>query len=517
MKSAVRILAWRVGLSDLCQSWIVTVPIHQFYCRNSEILTLAAASKAGPSNGRSIKNHSYYGGLVKLYQLLTCCVCLVGALTARAEITIYNQNNWRFSTSGFVETDFMSDSTRSFREIIGNAPVVQGTGTKASNGVNGRTQFSMRNSRLAFAIQAPKFGDWAPKAYFEFDFLGYNPDPGSSNSEGALYASPTLRVRHAYLQAQSANCSLLAGQTWEVLGFQPYYFLATADVSPIPGQLYNRTVQLRVQHAYHFGSKNKLQTAIALLRPPEAESELPDLQLGARFVVGSRLSGFTGGSTGARAAQPMSFAVSGAVRRFTAPSAGGASTVENKFIGDAFAFDALVPILATHNKSHVGGTLTLAGEFSTGSGYGDQLPKWTGNLANPISTASSNPTKTILGSHPLDLDGGIGDYNATTQNFELVQLQTFNVQLQYHLYSPYWVGLGYSQIVSPNMSDFTSGGLTDSGSTGYDRDRAMFVNLFHNFTPQLRGAIEYAYADTHYVDGSHNANNRYQASVWFIF
>ncbi len=56
------------------------------------------------------------------------------------------------------------------------------TGNKVipDNGANGRTQFSVRNSRLAFSLEAPEMDSWKSKGYFEFDLLGFDPTPGAN-------------------------------------------------------------------------------------------------------------------------------------------------------------------------------------------------------------------------------------------------------------------------------------------------------------------------------------------------
>jgi len=96
--------------------------------------------------------------------------------------------DWKIKLGGFIEFDSITDSTRSLTEIIGNNPVDR-PGTYAGN--NGRTQFSIRNSRLAFSIEAPKIEETINnRAYFEFDFLGYDQNPSNTtNSVGTNEAS----------------------------------------------------------------------------------------------------------------------------------------------------------------------------------------------------------------------------------------------------------------------------------------------------------------------------------------
>src|SRR5450432_1118610 len=70
---------------------------------------------------------------------------------------------------GFVEGDAIVDTTESYLEVPGEGAVAK-PGTYGN--VNGRTMFSIRNSRLGFRIAAPKFGDWTASGIIETDFLG---------------------------------------------------------------------------------------------------------------------------------------------------------------------------------------------------------------------------------------------------------------------------------------------------------------------------------------------------------
>ncbi len=435
---------------------------------------------------------------------------LVSARNAKAEISLLDQNQFKFTVSGFIEADGMYDTTRSYKEIIGNN-AIQLPGTPA--GKNGRTQFTIRNSRLAFNLAAPEINDWKTFAYMEFDFLGYNA-ASSGNSEASLYSSPNIRVRHAYLQGSKGGFQFQVGQYWQLLGWQPYYFFSSDNISPLPGMLYSRTEQARALETIHLGGENDLTVAGAILRPPQEDSSMPDFQAGARLTMASRQSGFTGSSAGKRRLMPMSVAVSGAYRQFAIPSVAGGSDLD-RFNGYAFAANAFVPILAADDKKSVSNTLSLMGEFSAGSGDGDQFSGWTGNYAQPLSTATNG---TAL-NQKIGLDAGLGDFDSAG-NFHLVKLMSYNLHLQYHL--PYdlpdFVEVGAGELSSSNANSLVgSNGKTSAGSTPYNRVRGLFVNYFHDFTANLRTGVEYVYSDTLYGSGQTNHNSRYQASAFYLF
>ncbi len=86
---------------------------------------------------------------------------------------------WATTLYGFVESDYIWDTTRAFNDLAGASQVPRG-GTQG--GDNGRMQFSIRNSRVGLRLKAPEVGGVKSSAVAEFDFLGTqlpiaNPDP----------------------------------------------------------------------------------------------------------------------------------------------------------------------------------------------------------------------------------------------------------------------------------------------------------------------------------------------------
>ncbi|MDR3607169.1 MAG: hypothetical protein P4M08_07305 [Oligoflexia bacterium] len=454
--------------------------------------------------------------------LLGSTLSIVSAASAHATISLLDKDDWKVSMGGFVETDGIMDSTRSFREVIGNAPV----STSGATGGDGRTQFSIRNSRLAFTLDAPVVDGWTSKGYLEFDLLGFDPQntsaakssvgaSGANQSESSYFTNPTLRVRHAFMQAENDGLTVLAGQYWNLLGWQPYYFMSSADVAPLPGMLYSRNPQLRAMKAVKFSDQDVLQVAAALVRPPQADSRYPSLEAGVRYAMGERSSGFTGSSSGSRQAQPMSIALSGTAREFAIPVAGTTTASTEHLTGYGLAADAMIPVLASPDGKEVENTLSLLGEYTIGSGDGELLNGWTGGSANPLNASANAP------SSALNMDAGIGDYDPNG-SFHLMHVQTFNVHAQYHLPSAFlatWVDAGYGQLFSNNMASIanSSGQIPGSGSLAYNREQVIFGNIFHDFTPHVRAAVEYARVQTDYLQGYSAINNRYQVSAWFLF
>ena len=443
---------------------------------------------------------------------------LLGALSlaflnipsASANLTILDKNGWKFFTTGFVETDAIMDSTRSLTEVVGNNPIDR---PGSFNGDNGRTQFSVRNSRLGFGLLPPAQNGWSTKGYLEFDLLGYDPAPGSpaGNSESSFFVNPTLRLRHAFLSADKDGWHFLVGQTWTLFAWQPDYILTTASLPPVSGTDYERTPQILAEKTIAMGELNAFQAALAVNRPVQRDSTYPDIQAGARLMLGGRKAGFTGPYNPAISAQPMSLGVSGLVREFEAPVPGAANgSSDNQVINypaQAIAIDTMIPILATSKADDFGNTLAFSAEFTTGQGYADEFPGWTGNIAQ-FAGAAPYPG--------LNLDSGFGGV-FSDGTFGLIHLQTFNLQLQYHLPKEWrsFSNIGYGQLYSNNVGDFTSS--VNTGKVIYDRSDVAFINFFHDLTSQIRVAAEYDYFRTHYVDGSLAHDNRVQLSAYFLF
>jgi hypothetical protein len=450
--------------------------------------------------------------------LLTLLGSLVFEAPAFGTVTLLD-SDWKIKLGGFIEFDSITDSTRSLLEAIGNTPVDR-PGTYP--GSNGRTQFSIRNSRFALSIEAPKInGTINNRAYFEFDFLGYDQNPSNTTgsvgtNEAAFFDNPTLRIRHAFYQASTDDWDVLVGQTWHIFGWQPYYFLNTVNVAPLPAMLYNREAQVRGVEKLHFKEAD-VQAVVGIMMPPQRDSGYPGLEAGVRAAYNGRKSGFNGGATGAQEAQPMSIGVSGTIREFDMPDAGGGVSDTTNYTGSAIAVDGLLPLLASPDGKSVGNTMTLVGEFTTGTGYGDQFASWTGNIANPLNTAKSGPASQFSGTD--NLDGGIGDYDSSGA-FHLVHLMTWNAQLQYNFTeaSRTWMTLGHGELYSNNLINLQqANGFMTSGKVGYNREEVSFANVFHDLTKQIRVGVEYDYVRTSYLDGVVAHDNRYQISSWYMF
>jgi hypothetical protein len=132
-----------------------------------------------------------------------------------------------FKFGGYLKTDLIYDNTRMYP---GNyalyVPAFEGES-------NSELFMTARESRLGFDFWW-KDEDWTTKAYMEFDWQNAG---GGENKAGPM-------LRHAYMKFGKGNCTILAGQTWDIISpLNP----ATANYSVLwyQGNIGYRRAQLR--------------------------------------------------------------------------------------------------------------------------------------------------------------------------------------------------------------------------------------------------------------------------------
>ena len=141
---------------------------------------------------------------------------------------------------GFVEFDAIHDSTQSFNDLAGNATIAPSGSFGASHD---RMIFGARNSRLGFKLKGPETETIKSSGIAEMDFLGNqpqgSPSPAGSPavSESAYFASPTFRIRHMALKLETPIVDVLAGQYWQLFGWQSSFHPSSVDIQGLPGQV----------------------------------------------------------------------------------------------------------------------------------------------------------------------------------------------------------------------------------------------------------------------------------------
>jgi hypothetical protein len=396
---------------------------------------------------------------------------------------------------GFAEADYIFDDTLMGlgTETIGDNAQIPHSGGVSQN--NGQAQFSPRNSRFDLLSQATVDG-WATKGYIEGDFLGL-----ANAAENKEYTQPTFRIRHAYLDAQNDGWDIMAGQYWTLFGWNMDNVLATLDVSPIMGTLYERTPRLGVMKT--FGDDAQLQIAVDAERPIQSISSVPNFNAGIRLKLNGMKAQFAY-ATGDSKLVPLSVGISGTARYYAYLPAAAAGVTNINFTdlkAAGVAIDAQIPILTTTEATKKDDpTLIVTGEWMAGKGVADALNAWNGG------------GETV----PANFDAiDAGFVGTTTAKFggvnELIDDSSWNLQMQVHL--PQSVGtyltVGYGETYSDNAD-------TMVGST-YNDVNGMFVNLVQDFTNNVRAGVEYSRFQDNYLAGFNGVDHRVQLSTWYRF
>jgi len=416
----------------------------------------------------------------------------------RAPLTLgygEGKDRWNLTFYGFVEADFITDSTRSYSDSMGSS-LVQRNDTY--EGKVGRSQFTMRNTRLGLKFESPEVGGVKPSAVLESDFFGQQSISGTS--ENNVYTSPTFRVRHAYLQLQNDYVDVLAGQTYNVFGWQNYFFPMSTEFLGLPNMVFSRNTQFRLSHTFGGASAPlSLDVAAAADRPVQRDSRVPDFEGGLRLGVNGWKGITTPGSSGT-IALPLSIGVSGIARQFRVDAFTPPPTqASNNATGWGLSIDALIPVIPAVDANDRGNKLTLTGSFVTGTGIADLITANGGatfpTLPNP---AQANPAPLYTG----DIDEGLVTFDQSGV-LHTIDWTAFRLGLQYYLppSGRLIFAANYTQARSGNMHKLFPQGGAEIELLGHTADTLRFldVNLFWDATAAVRFGISGAYTQSEYL------------------
>jgi hypothetical protein len=423
----------------------------------------------------------------------------------------------KFATTlyGFVEADGIYDSTQTYNETPGNAQIAR-AGTYA--GDHDRTQMSIRNSRIGIRSKAPEYHGIRASAQLEMDFLGTQlpiaPQGTTASapyngSEAAFFSNPTFRARHVNLKVETPYVDVLFGQYWALFGWGAGYHPNTVEIQGVPGELYQRNVQLRLSKTVKTDAVT-FEAAIAGLRPPQRDSGVPEGQAGIRVAYNKWTGVQTVGSTNTQVS-PLSIAVTGDARQVRMPELLASPKDVKQRVATALAVDGFLPIIPGE-KGKMGNSLALNGEFASGYGTADL---YTG-LGATGTAYPALPNPTNLSPAPVyqpDMDPGIVQYDSNG-GLHYIQWSSWLVGVQYYLpglNGHVWVSGNYSHMTSSNIQQFGPAAKVRSDLDWFD------VNLFADLTPAVRVAAEYANTHDKYADGTNAVNHRAQFSMFYIF
>ena len=391
------------------------------------------------------------------------------------------RGDWFMAPYGYARLDAIEDSTQSFADGI-QPNLIARVGT--SKGDHPRSTFTARDSRLGVFVGAPTFQGVRSSAQIELDFYGLEPTDARAN-DTIIFGTP--RIRQAFLKFETPIFDVVAGQTHDLFGFGPYFYPATVAYLGVPGEIYHRDPQLRIEKKLHAGNF-EVTAAIAAVKAGERDSGIPDGQAGLKL----NFNGWRGAATpgfSRPVLAPLSIGVSGLYRHFAVPAfvvSPGSETVSTN--GYGLAVSLLLPIIPVKTIDDHGNALTLTGEFSMGSGIADMYTGMDGGSKFPILPVPSGQP-TIYYYQP-DADPGLVTFDQSS-NLETIKWNAAVANLQYYLpigWGRVWLSATYSRTWSPNIK-----ALTPSPSWGAIFTKMEYVdgNVGFELTPSIVCALSF--------------------------
>jgi hypothetical protein len=414
---------------------------------------------------------------------------------------------WQMTFYGWAELDAMADTGQSFGEAVLNMPIAR---PLTYAGDNPRFQATAKDSRLGFKLSAPRVGSIKVSGQLETDFFGPLP---ATETQDSLYVFDALRMRLYFATVETPILTLLVGQTFDLFGWGGQGFLPHTAAFGVMGQVFHRNAQVRLSKVLPSAPVN-LELAVAGVRPATRDSGTPDLQAGLKLTINGRRGALAQGPSLARPT-PMTLALSGVGRRLTVNDFQAIPADSQVVLAGGVVADAFIPILPAHGQD-LSNTLSVIGEFSTGTGISDLYLALTGGVLFPALPNAKNVLPAPA--YTPNIDNGLVTFDvrglARTINW-----QGLMINAQYN--APFRAGRllslsgTYSQITSSNAL-----ALTPVGAGQYfvwDHGRYIDGTLWWNITPSFQMAVSYQTMTQRYGDGTVARNNRGEAAWWFFF
>lgn len=425
-----------------------------------------------------------------------------------------DDNEISLTVYGFLQFDAIYDTTRSFADNIGDRLVAR---TDTFEGTTGRTQFSARNSRVGMLLRAPTVAGVSPTVIIEGDFFGNQPDEPPDVSETAFFDSPTFRLRHGFVYLKNDIVNVTIGQTFDLFGWQNYFYPATVEFLGLPSMVFSRPLQARLSKTLFEKKALSIDLGAAAVRPAQRDSQVPDGRAGVRFRVND-WKGLRSSGNGPAEVRPLAIGVSGVYRQFKVDAFTPPPTQSaNEVAGWGLSADALVPVIPVNNPNDRGNALTLIGAFVMGTGIGDLMTA-TGGARFPTlpNEAQANPPPVYEG----NIDTGLVSFDSQGV-LNTIDWQGFRAGLQYYLppNGRVTVAINYTQAHSDNMAALFPQGGAEIELLGRVADRQQYADasIMWDATNALRFGIGGSYMTVRYLDGDQPSNirARFQTAYYF--
>jgi hypothetical protein len=402
--------------------------------------------------------------------------------------------DWFIAPYGYARLDMIEDSTQSFEDGI-QPNLIQRAGTY--RGDHRRTIMTARDSRIGIFVGPPEYQGIRSSAQIEFDFFGLTPT--DARRHDTVVFAP-LRLRLAYLKLETKVVDIIAGQYYDLFGWNGSFYVATVGYLGVPGEVYHRNPQLRVEKKIRAGDL-EVTIAAAAVRPGARDSGLPEGQVGLKLAYhgwsGAAMPGF-----GRPQLQPFSIGVSGLYRAFEVPAFRSEPGSEaQRTYGWGAAAQLLLPIIPVKTIKDRGNALTLVGEYTHGTGIADMYTFMDGGSRFPVLP---NPTlQQPEAVYQANVDPGLVTFDRNL-NLATINWQAFVANVQYFLpvdHGRVWLEGTYSRIWSDNIKDLTPFPSWGGIFTAMDYFDA---NLGFDITPAV--ALGLSYQSVHQTFGDTSPN-----------
>jgi hypothetical protein len=483
---------------------------------------------------------------------------------------------WKATLYGFLELDAIRDSTQSFGDSVGNTPLLRTDGSTPAelpntaqpynytfSSKNPRVMFTPRNTTFGLKLEPPEIVSTKVTGVLEFDFFGNQPGnplsqtTATSTTESSYFSSASPRMRHAYVDVKSPIIDVMAGQAYNLFGWQPLFFPPTDSFLGIPNMIFDRRAQLRLTKRIETPAIN-VTLAGAALRPAQADGGFPDL-VGAILFQANGWKGAHMLGPSEPKYDPLSFGVSTVYRQFAVSefidNAGAprVSSQDAKASGRGFSFDALIPVIPVRDPKDRSNGLTITASYVVGEGIGDL---YTGGLTGGIVFPNPHGQQgDFQGTYASNIDPGVVQYAIVTQgnppqpihdvdgNFvgilRTIDWETYTVGLQYYL--PFLEGRAvitgnYSHAYSDNVQQQPTNVYANEKAAGGDPTRTFKAanyydaNLFVGLTDSFKVALSWQHVEQIFLASgaatlgqpvvmrdSPEHNDRFEISTFFFF
>jgi len=428
----------------------------------------------------------------------------LGGIGAPTDPTTFVVSRFKVSLFGFAQADFEWNSTESCQEFCSNF-AIQKSGTY--RGDHSRMVFSPRDSRFGVRFAAPEEHGIRASGLLETDFFGSTPAPPAGTEQG-VWSNPVLRIRHAYFKLETPVVDVLVGQTGNLFGWASNYLITGAQEPGLPGQMYQRTSQLKVSKLIKTDAITT-EIAVAAERPVQMDSGRPEGVAGVRLQF-NRWTGYHTLYLSTSLVQPASIAVTGDLRGFRISEFSTTPRDGHWKVGGGVAIDAFLPIIPATKTSREN-ALSISGELVIGAGTQDMYTALgaAGTTNAPIPTATPGMTAT----YAPNFDPGFAAYDMNG-NLELIKWTSYMVGAEY-----YPAGIDGRLGTFANYGHMQSSNAKKFGDKTKIRDHEDFfgVGAFFDPTKQTRVGLDFGLYNDRYADNSKARNYSVLSSMWLFF